>query len=140
MAIRDIVKALSGKKKEKEQALVPENKQDETKAFLTGEDFPVIRASELDMSRYHKVPLTGLAALGAAFSTLPEAARTITTSTVKDIVTNEQLYTAVNPKNAVGWMVDRGRAFRGTLQAWTEAAALRAVCTLSRLSLWVSRQ
>lgn len=71
MAIRDIVKALSGKKKEKEQALVPENKQDEAKDFLTGADFPVIRASELDMSRYRKVPLTGLAALGAAFSTLP---------------------------------------------------------------------
>lgn len=72
MDLKDMMKSLIGKKE------TPVQTQPQDKALLTADDFPIIRGADVDLTKYQKVPLMGLAALDSAFSTLPEAARTIT--------------------------------------------------------------
>lgn len=100
MAFKDMMKSLIGKK----ETPVPAQPQD--KALLTATDFPIIRAADVDLSKYQKVPLMGIAALGAAFSTLPEAARTITNTVTTQVGTDTPVFAGFWPEGVVGRMVD----------------------------------
>ena len=64
--------------------------------------FPIVKMPETSLKKYNKIPVSGLAALGSAFSQLPVNARTImqTKTTMTD--TTEPLYRAINPKGIVG--------------------------------------
>jgi len=111
MALKDMMKSLIGKKDSAMQVSKPEEKG----AFLTSESFPIIPASEVDLSKYHKVPLMGIAALGAAFSTLPEAARTITETVTTRVATNTPVFAGLWPAGVAGRMVDKGLGFSGNI-------------------------
>lgn len=82
---------------------------------FAGEQFPVVRASEIDLTRYRKLPLTGVTALGAAFSRIPEAARTLTTTV--SLSSAEPLFRQINPKNIVGYTRDYGMGTSGNIIA-----------------------
>lgn len=98
MALKDVFNALTGKKADNER------KSEMTAALIASDEFPVVQSAEIDISRYRKLPLTSLAALGVAFSSLPEAARTITQTVDARIVSSTPLFRAVNPKNVSGYM------------------------------------
>ena len=61
MALKDVLKGLTGRKQE-------EYKEEKALAPLVSSQFPIIRASEVDVRKYKQVPLMGLATLGGAFS------------------------------------------------------------------------
>ena len=111
MALKDMVKSLIGKKEAPAQV----EKLVESKALLTGADFPMIPAADVDLSKYHKIPLMGLAALGAAFSTLPEAARTITQTVTKQVDIGTPVFAGLWPDGVFGRMVDNGLGFSGNI-------------------------
>lgn len=73
MALKDVLKSLTDKKQDEVS-----RKNDAANALMASDQFPIIQASDMDMSKYKQIPLMGLATLGAAFMQLPEAARTIT--------------------------------------------------------------
>lgn len=109
MGFKDMMKSLIGKKE------TPVPTQPEDKAMLTAADFPIIRAADVDLSKYQKVPLMGIAALGAAFSTLPEAARTITNTVTTQVGTDTPVFAGFWPEGVVGRMVDKGLGFSGNI-------------------------
>ena len=98
MSLKDAFKVLIGKKTANEQ------KNEMAAALIASDCFPVVQDADIDISRYRKLPLTSLAALGAAFSSLPDAARTITQTVDAKIITDTPLFRAVNPKNVAGYM------------------------------------
>ena len=98
MSLKDILNAVTGRNK----ALKPT--ESAPPAALPSDSFPILRASEVDLNQYEKLPLSGLAALGAAFATLPEAARTIVQTVTTGVDTGEMLFTAINPKGATGFL------------------------------------
>ena len=100
MALKDMLKSLAGKKEISEQ----KRKNEIANALMSSENFPIIRSEKMDMSRYRKIPLMGIAALGAAFSSLPEAARTITKTVTMNVSTNETLFVGINPKGIDGFL------------------------------------
>lgn len=93
MALKDVLKSLTGKKQDEVS-----RRNDAANAFIASDHFPIIKASDMDMSKYKQIPLMGLATLGAAFMQLPGAARTITSTVTKSVDLQETLYVGVNPK------------------------------------------
>ena len=93
MALKDALKSLTGKK----QGEVS-RKNDAVNALMASDQFPIIQASDMDMSKYKQIPSMGLATLGAAFMQLPEAVRTITSTVTKSVDLQETLFVGVNPK------------------------------------------
>lgn len=63
MSLKDILDSVTGGNK----ALKPT--ESAPPAALPSDSFPILRASEVDLEKYEKLPLSGLAALGAAFAT-----------------------------------------------------------------------
>lgn len=100
MALKDLIKSIGGKKDVSNM----ETKNDIARAIVTSENFLIIRPEENDLSKYRKVPLMEIAALGAAFSTLPEAARTITQTVKMGIDTKETLFVGYNQKGIEGFL------------------------------------
>ena len=98
MSLKDILNSVTGRNR----ALKPT--ESAPPAALPSDSFPILRASEVDLEKYEKLPLSGLAALGAAFATLPEAARTIVQTATTGVDTGEMLFTAINPKGATGFL------------------------------------
>lgn len=113
MAFKDVMKSLISKK----ETAIQEKKLEESNTFLTSESFPMIPASEVNLSNYQKVPLMGLATLGAAFSTLPEAARTITETVTTRVATNTPVFAGFWPEGIAGKMVDKGLGFSGNIMS-----------------------
>lgn len=111
MALKDMMKLLGRKKDVSAQT----ESANEPKSLLTGADFPMIPASSVDLNNYHKVPLMGLAALGAAFSTLPEAARTITQTVTRQVGTGTPVFAGFWPDGVLGKMLDKGSGFSGNI-------------------------
>lgn len=111
MALRNMMKFL----KDKKEAPLPQKAQEESGVFLTGEDFPIFRADEVNLAQYQKVPLTELAVLGAAFSTLPESARTITKLVTTNAATDVPIFAGLWPHGVAGTMVDKGLGFSGNI-------------------------
>lgn len=100
MSLKDAFHALVSKKESTEE----ERKDAVSKALVASECFPIVRSSELDISKYKKIPFTNILALGAAFSQLPLSARTITKTVTTDINAGEPLFVQINPKNVQGFM------------------------------------
>ena len=98
MALKDALKSLTGKKQDEVS-----RRNNAANALMASDQFSIIQASDMDMSKYKQVPLMGLAALGAAFMQLPEAARTITSTVTKSIDLQETLFVGVNPKGVLGF-------------------------------------
>lgn len=88
MALKDMFKAITGKQRPSEQ----EKKDEAIQALIADEQFPIIRPADMDIKRYNKVPLAGLAALGGAFATLPEGARTMMQTVTKTVQAPGNLY------------------------------------------------
>lgn len=100
MALKDVWKALTGKTDSQEL-----RKEEQSENEIDCSDlFPVVRSSDIDISQYKKIPLSGIAALGSAFSQLPVAARTIVQTTTKTIATDETLFRAINYKGIDGFL------------------------------------
>lgn len=64
--------------------------------------FPAYRASEIDLGKYRKLPLSGIATTGAALSQMPVAARSIVQTVTHKIAANETLFVGINPKGVAG--------------------------------------
>lgn len=111
MALKDKMKSLFSKR----EAQAPAGRPAERGALLTSESFPMIPASAVDLNRYRKVPLMSLAALGAAFSTLPEAARTITQTVTTRVATDTPIFAGLWPEGVSGRMLDKGLGFSGNI-------------------------
>jgi len=101
MALKDVLKSLTGKKQDEVS-----RKNDAANALMASDQFPIIQASDMDMSKYKQIPLMGLATLGAAFMQLPEAARTITSTVTKSVDMQGKLFWGWNPKAVSGFMRD----------------------------------
>ena len=111
MAIKDLIKSLTGKKE------LPAAMQENAPAPLASDAFPVYRADELDLSKYRKIPLASLAAMGAAFSQLPEEARMVMGAMKGTVGLEQPMFRAINLHGATGWMklndgITSGRIFR----------------------------
>ncbi|MBR3794412.1 MAG: hypothetical protein IKK34_00085 [Clostridia bacterium] len=111
MAIKDIIRSMTGKKENADLA----RKKEDANTLMTAEDFPIIPATNVDLSKYRKVPLMGLATLGAAFSTLPDAARTITRTVTTSMEMDTPVFRGLWPQGVAGRMVDRGLGFSGNI-------------------------
>ena len=59
LAIKDIIRSMTGKKENADLA----RKKEAANTLMTAEDFPIIPATNVDLSKYRKVPLMGLATL-----------------------------------------------------------------------------
>ncbi|MBC3803342.1 hypothetical protein GH808_02655 [Acetobacterium fimetarium] len=93
------------------------NKKNEiVKAMMNVEYYPAVLKDEVALEKCTKLPLTSIAALGAAFATLPAAFRTVT----QTIETGgmEGYYNAIFPQGVVGELVKAkdGTGFRGLIQ------------------------
>lgn len=100
MAFKDMIKALAGKKEPTEQ----EKKAEAVSALISSDNFPIIKPADIDISRYRKVPLLGIASLGAAFSQLPASARSIVQTVTTSVATDETLFVGINPKGIDGFL------------------------------------
>jgi len=100
MALKDLVKSITGKRQPSEQ----ERNREAVNALISSENFPIMRPSSLDMSLYKKIPLLGIASMGAAFSQLPDAARSIVQTVTTNVATNETLFVGINPKGINGFL------------------------------------
>lgn len=100
MALKNILNSLSGKSSASEQ----DKKNMIADALINSEQFPIIRTEEIDLGKYRKVPLLEIATLGAAFASLPEAARTITQTVSTHIKTGETLFVGYNQKGVDGFL------------------------------------
>lgn len=111
MALKDMMKSLISKN----ESSVSETSANKANAFLTSEDFPIYQASDVDLSKYQKVPLMELATLGAAFSTLPESARTMTKTVTSQMTLGRPVFAGIWPKGVYGAMIDNGHGFSGNI-------------------------
>lgn len=98
MSLKNTLKALIGQKQETEQ----DKQAQAIQAIIGDERFPIVRPAEVDMARYNKIPMMGIAALGASFAQLPTAARTIIQSVTTRSAGGERLFVQVNPKGIQG--------------------------------------
>ena len=102
MALKNAWNALVGKTTssdiicKEESAIVP----------VASDMFPVVRLQQNQLSTYKQIPLASLAAVGTAFSQLPESARTIVQSVTKTVATNETLFIGINPNGTPGYLVE----------------------------------
>ena len=99
MAFKDIIKSIAGKKISSE-----EQKDKAIDQILTSADFPIIKASNVDMTKYKKVPLMDIATLGGTFVGLSKATRTIVQTVTTELAAKEQLFVAINPKGVSGFL------------------------------------
>lgn len=100
MALKDAWNALIGKTSTTD--IVP--KEETAVAPLASEAFPIVRVQPDQLSAYRKIPLAGLASMGAAFAQLPEGARTVVQTVTKQVATNETLFVGINPKGVQGFL------------------------------------
>lgn len=82
--------------------------------------FPVVKIPESNMDRYNKISLTGLSALGAAFSQLPQSSRTVVQTITKEIASKEKLYVGLNPKGVIGELERNELGISGNIRASNE--------------------
>ena len=115
MALKDVFKSLTGKKQNDSN-----HNAEVVAAALASDSFLILRASDVDTNQYRKVPLMGLAALGAAFAQLPEAARTITTTVSSSVNLKETLFVGVNPKGIAGFLRADGNGTVGNIMQINE--------------------
>ena len=66
--------------------------------------FPIVKIPEISLQKYNKIPISGLASLGAAFSKLPLSARTITQTKTSEAALKETLFVGINPRKISGFL------------------------------------
>lgn len=98
MPLKKMLNALTG---QKEQSL---QKADEPTTSVTqlSDLFPAYRPAEIDINKYKKLPLTGLAAMGTAFSQMPEGARNIVQTVTHELASKGKLFIGCDPNNIKG--------------------------------------
>lgn len=101
MALKEAWNALIGKTEEKELVITEQSTD-----IDISELFPIVSIPETQMDKYQKIPMAGLAALGTAFSRLPEAARTIVQTTTSEVGLKETLFVGINPKGVPGYLIE----------------------------------
>ena len=111
MALKDMWKKRSGKNESTD--IVPHNETEV--APLASEAFPVVRLNDSQLSAYKSIPLAGLAAIGTAFSQLPEGARSVVQSTTKSVASTEPLYVGINPKGILGYLSQNADGINGNI-------------------------
>lgn len=84
-------------------------------AALASDSFPVLRAADVDLSHYTGIPLASLGALGAAFSQLPESARTVVSSIQTTTRTGGKLYVGLWPDGVNGVLRQNGATTLGNI-------------------------
>ena len=110
MSLKDRLKALvSG---ESDLSVVS---ADALPAALASDSFPVVRAADIDLSGYSSLPLASLGTLGAAFSQLPEGARTVVSSVQTVSRTGEKLYIGIRPEGVDGVLRQKGSVTLGNI-------------------------
>ena len=114
MALKNIF-GLFGGKKQDNQPTEQERKNDTVNALIERGEFPIVHAADVDISKYRKIPWSGIAALGAVFSQLPDSARMMMQTTTTSIPTGENLYFGWNPKNVAGIVRDYGQGISGNI-------------------------
>lgn len=110
MAIKDILKSLTDKKRDDST-----RKNEAANALIESAQFPILRAEDVNIAQYKRIPLSGLAALGAAFVQLPDTARTMTTTVTKSVDVQGKLFIGVNPKGVAGFLRDYGQGTSGNI-------------------------
>lgn len=101
MPLKKILSALTG---QKEQAIQESPKSTISTSQQLSDLFPVYRPVEVEISKYRKTPLTGMALFGTAFSQLPTSARSIVETVTHNIATKDTLFVGINPKGVVGYL------------------------------------
>lgn len=110
MTLKNLFRGIAGKKEIPSQPSIGIS-------TTVNELFPVIHASDVDLTRYQKQPLADFSLLGAAFSQLPQSARTITATTSMTATPTEPLFRQINIKNVVGYTRDNGMGTTGNIIA-----------------------
>ena len=78
MGIKETLKGLVNKK---EKSVPTETENGLAIQQIADADlFPIVKIPEISLQKYNKIPISGLASLGAAFSKLPLSARTMVPS------------------------------------------------------------
>ncbi len=114
MALKNIFSLFGGKKQDN-QLTEQERKNDTVNALIEQGEFPIVRATDVDMSKYRKIPWSGIAALGTVFSQLPDSARMMMQTTTTSIPAEGNLYFGWNPKNVAGIVRDYGQGISGNI-------------------------
>lgn len=109
MALKDAWNALIGKTAPTDIART----EKPALAAVASDAFPVVKIQDGQLSAYKKIPLAGLAAMGAAFAQLPEGARTIVQSVTKTVATNEPIYVGIYPKGVSGYLQENASGTLG---------------------------
>lgn len=100
MVFKKLLHSISGKKAEDEK----QTGIQEIHTLIDNDLFPVYRAADIDMDKYDKFPLLGMAALGASLSQLPSSTRTMVQTVLKFIPIKETLFVGINAKGVPGYM------------------------------------
>lgn len=94
MGIKEAWQGLIGKTEETK--IVAKKEETAIKQIASADLFPIVNIPETTLQKYKKIPLSGLASLGTAFSKLTAA------SNNSLINSPEPLYRAINPKGIAG--------------------------------------
>lgn len=100
MSLKNAFNAFLGKKQETEQ----DRKNEAVQAIIRNDNFLIVQPSKVDMTRYTKIPLMGIAAIGASFAQLPINARSIVQTVTSTMADGQKTFVEVNPKGIQGFM------------------------------------
>ena len=100
MGIKETLRGLVNKKGE----IVPTKAENgmAIQQIADADLFPIVKIPEISLQKYNRIPISGLASLGAAFSKLPLSARTITQTKTTEVALKKQLFVGINPKRISG--------------------------------------
>jgi len=69
---------------------------------VASDAFPVVRIEQDRLASYKQIPFSGLAAVGTAFSQMPEGARTVVQTVTRNVPGGKNLFVGIVPNGAVG--------------------------------------
>lgn len=73
-------------------------------AFIASDHFPIIESAKVNLTKYNKIPLSEIAALGSVFSQLSMQTRTVVQSVTTNIAAGQPLFVGINPKGVEGYL------------------------------------
>lgn len=101
MGIKNFLHSLTSKT-ENDNTIITSDERSAIQQIADTDLFPIIKIPETSIQKYKKIPISGLASIGTAFSMLPNAARTIIQTKTTNVALNEKLFVGYNPKNISG--------------------------------------
>lgn len=111
MALKDLWNAFAGKTQAEQQ-------NDAGNTSIVDTLFSAIRAADINLDKYSRIPLSGIAALGPVFGRLPEAVRSIVKIASPRKGAGERLYVAVNPKAIAGILDGNSQGITGNIMQY----------------------